>query len=221
MSRHHHYTWPRLPHVRHRAACPFCDTLHEAALIEEGSAAHCRQCGAVLYRNKKGSLPRAVAFGITALSCFILMFVFPFISLDAQGNSVVVSVPGAVHRLWQEGGIFISINVALFVIALPFLQLLALLLICTPLLYGFAFPKSRPLLRFFQSLQSWGMIEVFFLGAIVSLLKLIKIADIDLGIGFWAVAGLMTSLAGAIGGIDRRELWDRIESAESKRRTTS
>lgn len=58
------------------------------------------------------------------------------------------------------------------------------------------------------------MVEVFFLGAIVSLLKLTKLAEIELGVGFWAVAGLMLSLAGAIGAIDRNELWDRIESAE-------
>lgn len=215
MSRHHHFTWPRLPDVRHRVACYYCDTLHEADLIEEGRAAHCRQCGVVLYRNRKSSLPRAVSFGITALAFFTLMMIYPFISLDAGGNSVVVSVPGAVTRLWAEGGHFISLSVALFVIILPLLQLLALTLLCTPLLFGRAFPKSRPLLRAFQSLQSWGMVEVFFLGAIVSLLKLIKIADIELGIGFWSVAGLMLCLAGAVAGIDRNELWDRIETADT------
>ena len=214
MSQHHHFTWPRLPGVRHRAACPFCDALHEAPLIEEGSAAHCRQCGEVLYRNKRSSLPRAVAYAITAFSCLVLTLAFPFISLNAQGNQVVVSVAGAVHRLWLEGGTFISASVALFVLILPFLQLLFLLLICTPLLFGRALPHSRPLLRFSQSLQAWGMVEVFFLGAIVSLLKLTKLAEIELGVGFWAVAGLMLSLAGAIGAIDRNELWDRIESAE-------
>ena len=48
MSQHHHYTWPKLPDVRHRVACEYCDTLHEVDLIEEGKAAHCRECGAVL-----------------------------------------------------------------------------------------------------------------------------------------------------------------------------
>jgi paraquat-inducible protein A len=208
-------------------ACHFCDTLHEADLVEEGSAAHCRQCGAVLYRNQHSSLARAVAFGITALMFFVLMMIFPFISLDAQGNKVVVSVPEAVLRLWQQGGIFVSVSVALFVITLPFLQILILTLLCSPLLFGRAFPGSRPLLRFcpllrfFQSLQAWGMVEVFFLGAVVSLLKLIKLAEIELGIGFWSAAGLMICLAGAIGGIDRTELWDRVETAEAREKEGS
>lgn len=215
MSRHHHFTWPRLPGVRHRVACPFCDTLHEADLIDEGEAANCRQCGLVLYRNRRGSLSRTLAFGLTSLIFFILMLLFPFISLDAQGNSVTVSVPGAVGRLWLEEGRFVAVSLALFVIVIPCLQLLALLFLCGPLLFGKALPGSRPVLHFFQELQAWGMVEVFFLGAIVSLLKLIKLASVDLGIGFWATAGLMIGLAGALGGIDRSELWDRLESAQA------
>ena len=57
---------------------------------------------------------------------------------------------------------------------------------------------------------------VFFLGAMISLLKLVKLAEVDLGIGFWAVAGLMFCLAGAVGGIVKVELWDRIELAKSR-----
>ena len=62
------------------------------------------------------------------------------------------------------------------------------------------------------------MVEVFFLGVIVSLLKLVKLADVELGIGFWSVAGLMVCVAGAVGGIDRTELWDRIEIADHQRK---
>ena len=61
-------------------------------------------------------------------------------------------------------------------------------------------------MRCFLGIQSWGMVEVFFLGAIVSLLKLIKLADVQLGFGFWASAGLMICLTGVVGGIDRTEL---------------
>lgn len=215
MSHHHHFTWPRLPGIRHQVACSLCDSLHEADLVEEGQAATCRQCGAVLYRNRRGSLARSVAFALTALVFFVLMCLFPFITLEAQGNTVSVSVPGAVTRLWAEGGRFVSLCVALFVIAIPLLELILLLSLCFPLLFGRAWPLSRPILRLFHELQAWGMVEVFFLGAVVSLLKLTKLASIDLNVGFWATAGLMIGLAGAVGAIDRLELWDRLESAQS------
>lgn len=59
------------------------------------------------------------------------------------------------------------------------------------------------------------MIEVFLLGVLVSLLKLGKVADVQFGMGFWAFGLLMIAMAAAIAGIDRDELWDRLEVAKS------
>jgi len=218
MSQSHHYTWPRLPNVKHRVACHFCDTLHEVHLIEEGRSAHCLECRSVLYRNRPSSLQRAVAYGITALSLFTLVLHFPFISMNSQGNLSSVSVPGAVVVLWQEGGQLIAASLALFVMILPLSLLICLLYLCIPLLFGRILPGSRSIMCTFQGLQAWIMVEVFFLGAIVSLLKLVKLADVQLGIAFWASAGLMICIAGAVSSIDRTELWDRIELADAQRK---
>ncbi len=58
------------------------------------------------------------------------------------------------------------------------------------------------------------MMEVFLLGLIVSLLKLRDMADVDYGIGLWALGALVLCMAAALGGIDRMELWDRLEIVE-------
>ena len=215
---HHAHTWPRLPGVKHRVACHFCDTLHEVLLVEEGLAAHCQQCQAVLYRNRPNSIRRAIAFGITALCLITLVLIFPFITMDAQGNITSVSVPGAVRMLWSSGGPIIAITVAIFVIVLPVALIFGLLYLCIPLTMGKCLPGSAGIMRWFLSIQPWVMVEVFFLGTIISLLKLVKLADIELEIGFWSVAGLMICIAGAVGGIDKIELWDRIELAKSRRK---
>jgi paraquat-inducible protein A len=47
----------------------------------------------------------------------------------------------------------------------------------------------------------------------VALLKLGAVGDIHLGTGLWAMVGLVTCTAAAIAGIDRLELWDRLEIA--------
>jgi paraquat-inducible protein A len=187
-------------------------------LIEEGQAATCRQCGQILYRNRKSSLAKAAAFGSTALVLLAMMMLFPFLSMDAMGNKSSVSVPGAVSDLWATGGLFISASIAIFVLVLPFSMVAALLYLCIPLLAGKRLPGSIRVMRWFQAFQPWVMVEVFFLGAIISLLKLVKLADVDLGIGFWSAAGLMICLAGAVGGIDKVELWDRLEVAADRRK---
>jgi hypothetical protein len=35
-------------------------------------------------------------------------------------------------------------------------------------------------------------------------------------VGFWALGAVMFCLAAAVAGIDRRELWDRLEVAEER-----
>ncbi len=217
MNNHHSHAWPRVDGRVHRIACHFCDTCHVVDLIDEGQAAHCQECGQVLYRNRKSSLPKAASFGFTALCLLGMALLFPFISMNALGNKSSVSVSGAVVSLWQTGGEIIAIAILVFVITLPLLLILSLLYLSVPLLAGKAAPFATGVMRWFQMFQPWVMVEVFFLGAIISLLKLVKLAEVDLGIGFWSVAGLMICLAGAVGGIDRVELWDRIELAKSGR----
>jgi paraquat-inducible protein A len=62
--------------------------------------------------------------------------------------------------------------------------------------------------------EPWNMIEVFLLGVLVSLMKLGEMADLVFGLGFWAFAALMVCMAAAVAGIDRNELWDRLEVAK-------
>jgi len=138
--------------------------------------------------------------------------------MNAQGNMNSVTVPGAVVMLWKSGGALIACTVAIFVIVLPVTLICSLLYLCIPLSHGKCLPGSAGIMRCFLSIQPWVMVEIFFLGTIVSLLKLIKLADVELGIGFWSVAGLMLCIAGAVGGIDKIELWDRLELAESRRK---
>ena len=45
--------------------------------------------------------------------------------------------------------------------------------------------------------------------------KIAKVADVHFGVGFWAFAGVMLCTAAAVSGIDREELWDRMEVARS------
>ena len=62
--------------------------------------------------------------------------------------------------------------------------------------------------------EPWTMVEVFLLGVLVSLLKLAQVAEVSITLGFYSYAGVMVCIAAALAGIDRRELWDRIEVAQ-------
>lgn len=131
---------------------------------------------------------------------------------------MTVNAGETVLRLWLEGGEFISLAVFVFIFLLPLTILVSLLYLCIPLSNGRALPGMELAARIFQTVQPWVMVEVFFLGTMVSLLKLMKLADVTMGLGFWSMIALMLSIAASVGGIDRIELWDRIEVAIARKK---
>jgi len=211
----HREPWPRVDR-EHLAACHFCDALHEAPLVEEGNTVFCRNCGAVLYRNRPSSLDRSVAFGVAVLLLMIVAQGFPFMSLDAKGVRTAMTLTAAAGSLIDEGSGLLGVAVAVFTLVAPVVVAGGLVYVCLPLRWGVAWPGALAVTKWLERLVPWAMVEVFFLGALVSLLKLVKLADVSLGVAFWALAGVMVCLAAAIGGIDRRELWDRLEVAAEK-----
>ncbi len=122
--------------------------------------------------------------------------------------------------LWQsasglvdQGYPYLAAAVSIFVIVAPSLLIGGLLYLVLPLHWGRRLPGSLPLCRWVLAARRWNMIEVFLLGALVSLLKLGKLASLTLGISFWAFVGLIICLTAALGSIHPRELWTRLEMA--------
>ena len=184
--------------------------------IPEGSRANCVVCGATLFQNRPASLARVTSFSLTALLLMVVVHTAPFVNMDAGGMRTELTLPGAAKALIDEGTTLVGIGVALFTIITPLILAGGLFYVCAPLMFGRMAPGAMFVTRWMSRSEPWNMIEVFLLGVLVSLLKLGKLADLHFGIGFWAFAGLMLCMAGAVAAIDKRELWDRLEVAQGK-----
>jgi paraquat-inducible protein A len=68
-------------------------------------------------------------------------------------------------------------------------------------LYGLGVPHVRS--------QAVGMVEVFMLGVLVSLVKLAHLAGVVAGVALWSFAALMLVMAGISAVFDARGLWAR------------
>lgn len=208
------HPWPKPPGGPHYSVCHFCDTLHDATALPEGKAARCKCCGAVLYQNRPASLARANAFSISALILMVVVHSFPFLVMDAAGIRTSLNLASAAKALIHEGSPMLGIALAFFTIVTPLVLAGGLVYVCAPLLIGKKAPGAMIVAKWMNKTEPWNMIEVFLLGVLVSLLKLSKVADVHFGIGFWAFGALMLCMAAAVAGIDRDELWDRLEVAK-------
>jgi paraquat-inducible protein A len=206
-------SWPRPPGGPRYSVCHFCDTLHESFPVSEGLAARCVRCGAVLYQNRPASLARASAFSLAALLLMVLVHVFPFLTMDAATLRRDLTLIGASSALIEEEAPILGTAILLFTVVAPLVLAGGILYVCFPLMFGRAAPLADHVAKWMYRAEPWNMVEVFLLGVLVSLLKLAKVAEVHFGLGFWAFAGVMLCMAAAVAGIDREELWDRLEVA--------
>ena len=192
-------------------ACPECDALQREPELHPGGTAACVRCGAELVRNLPASLEHTLAFMVGAGVAFICANTFPLMELDAQGITTESTLYGLVEQLFRTGWPSVAIVVLVSVIVVPAAQIVTALYLLASIKLGRLPRMLRPAIKTLDWIWRWGMVEVFFLGAIVSLVKLTKVADVYMGFGFYAVGAYVLLLAAAVSSFDAHSLWHRVE----------
>jgi paraquat-inducible protein A len=192
-------------------ACPECDALQHVPDLAPNAAADCIRCGAELFREKPHALPSTLALMSAAAVAFALANSWPVMELEAQGLRKESTLYGLVQALFDSGWPIVAWLVLLTVIVVPVVQLAASLYVLTSLQLGRIPILLGPAVRLITDVWRWGMVEVFLLGAMVSLVKLTKIADVYVGWALYAVGAYVVLITAAVAAFDTRELWDRVE----------
>jgi len=195
-------------------ACHECDLLQYAP-AEAGQMVYCRRCGCPL-RHGRGCRPStSLALVLAGLLVFVLANVFPVIGLEAGGSRTTTTLLGTVWQLSQQNMLPVAVLVLLTGVLMPGLELLCLLYLLLPLSLGHAPYGFASVMRLVRILHPWGMVEVFLLGVLVSLVKLAHMADVHPGIGLWSFFALILLLAGNASRFDAGQLWERYQTCRA------
>jgi len=191
-------------------ACHQCDLLHHVQPLKHGSVAQCMRCGAVLYRRKKNSLNRTLSLTTAGLILFVVANTYPFLAMKSEGLVQETTLIAGVKELYAQNMWGLAALVLLTTFLTPFIQLSGMLYVLLPLKFN-RLPWRLPFIfRFLQSIQPWGMMEVFMLGILVAIVKLAKMASIIPGIALYSFAAPILVLAGAMASMDPNIVWDRL-----------
>ena len=194
-------------------ACHDCDALQRIPESASDGAICCHRCGARLRQIGAYSLDRPLALVLTALVLFVLANAYPMVVIEIEGTRIATTLLHAVHQMWLEHVQLVSALVFVTVILMPATQILAMLYVLLPLRVGRVPPGVELPLRLFQFARPWGMVEVFILGILVSLVKLANMAHVVPGVALWAFAILVIVFAALGSAFDPIRLWTHIERA--------
>jgi paraquat-inducible protein A len=192
-------------------ACHECDLLQREVVLPPRGTARCRRCGALLYRNSPDCLNRSLALTLAAAVLYLVANLFPIIGIELQGNRNAMNLYSAVRSLWSQEMHSISLTVFITTILIPAMELAMLTYLLVPLKFRRVPAGVAMIMRVLQSIKPWGMVEVFMLGILVSLVKLNKDFIVIPGVALWSFGGLTLLLAAVAASFNPRDIWAHLE----------
>jgi len=179
----------------------------------------CVRCDTLLHRHVPDSLNRALALTIAGIILFVVANSFPFLSFQFRRQITETTLVTGVEMLYREGMWALSLVVFFTSVLAPGLQLGLLLIVLLPLKLnpgGRGFPT---LFRYVATLTPWGMMDVFMLGILVSVVKLADMATIIPETALFAFVVLIFVLAAAQASLDGNIVWSRVSVPDRVRRS--
>jgi paraquat-inducible protein A len=188
-------------------ACHECDTLYVKRALPHGTSAKCLRCGATLYPSVSTNLDKLCAITLGALITFLIAQGFPIVELETNGITSNTTLIGAIVAMWDDGMEVIASIVFCATVLFPLIELVATLYLIVPLRAGFVPAGFQRVLRAIQFVRPWGMIEVFMLGIVVTLVKMTSLARVIPEAALFAF-GALTLLFAVLLALDPRALWE-------------
>ena len=192
-------------------ACHDCDLLIELPeQLNDNQSLLCPRCKKVQWTQYKHPVDKTVAYSLTALILLVIANAFPFLSFDAQGQTRTITIIQASNELYIQGFYLLAFLVYVCVLLFPAIYLSCLLAIAIPTKIGLKPPFAITLGRTLSYLLPWVMTEVFMVGVLVALIKIIELADIVFGVAFWAYIGFVVCFLASSAIASKHQLWTWI-----------
>ncbi len=201
------------PNAPHLIACRNCDLLHEEPLLPVGRVARCVRCGTILAKGDAHRPELMLALALAGILFFLPANLLPVMTVNLFGETRETSLVSGAFSLWDGGFPLVAALVLLVGVVLPLLKLASLLYVTIPLVFGWRAPFARSVLRLHEHFTEWGMLEVYLLGLIISLVKMRELVEIHTGAGLVCFAASVLMLIGLVAVTDGESLWRRMETS--------
>ena len=172
-------------------ACHECDLLLRKPVLQHDEKAQCPRCGYELYAHRHNVVNRSLALVLTALLLFVPANFLPIMQLHLLGQTSDDTVWSGVLGLYNSEMRGVAVVVFLCSMAIPLAKLLCQLLVLLSILLNVGRSFGLLFYRIYHHLRDWGMLEVYFMGVLVAIVKLVDLAELTVGLGLFCFISLL------------------------------
>lgn len=191
-------------------ACHECDLLMRREPVPLGERAVCPRCGFELEIHRRHMVRRALALVLTALLLYVPANFLPIMNITILGQTGTDTVWSGVQGLYDSNMEGVGVLVFLCSMVIPLLKLLCQLLVLLSLRLGVARRLGMDLFRWYQHLREWGMLEVYLMGILVAIVKLVDMAELHVGLGLACFIGLLFTQVWLEVTMSRHQVWEML-----------
>lgn len=193
--------------VDEKEVCQECGLDVVIPCLKVNQKAVCPRCGNLLSAKRANAFERILAFSISALIFLLASISFEFVSFSSNGLENNIKILDSVGILIDSGYALLAIIEVVTVFIIPCFVLISLIYLVYFLRKGRNPPKGELLIKVIFKLVPWNMVDIFLVGILVSLIKIMSLADIQLGPSFLAFILFALSLTTAILHMDKHYLY--------------
>ncbi|MEW6990533.1 paraquat-inducible protein A [Colwelliaceae bacterium 6441] len=192
-------------------ACLQCDALSTLPTILPGQKVQCSCCGSTLFSRKKNPIERTLAVALSGLLLFFPAIYLPIMKVGIAGLYNEASLLDCITLLIKEDFYIIAFVLFMFTIAIPFVRLFSAFYLSYRVKREQISPALLIFFRSYHVLDSWAMNHVFFLGVIISMYKLMSMAELNVGGGLFSLLLLLLCSTIITVTLDQHYLWNMLE----------
>jgi paraquat-inducible protein A len=197
--------------------CHECDMLLRKPQLAAGDRAECPRCGFLLYSHNHQVIRRSLALVLAALLLYIPANFLPIMQINVLGQSSEDTIWSGVLSLYDAGGILKSIALVVFLcsMVIPLVKLLIQFFVLLTIRLNYARGFGLMMYRMYHHLQEWGMLEVYLMGILVSIVKLIDIASPTMDFGLACFIALLLVQVWLEVTMEPHQIWEALSGESS------
>ncbi len=198
--------------------CPNCDLAIKPQPVKPGNVLICPRCATPILAPVNNSIEKTLALSLTGLILFIPAIFMPLLTFDVIGLESSGSIFDSAIALLSSGFYFTGLAVLLTSIIIPITKLSILFVVSFQLYVNSATKITALLFRFYKHIDEWGMLEVYMIGILVTIIKMLHLAKIHYDIGFFCFIALLIATISSSLFLDSNHFWEKIHEQRTKGR---
>jgi paraquat-inducible protein A len=196
--------------------CHECDMLLRKPKLAAGDRAECPRCGFVLFSHNHQVIRRSLALVLAALLLYVPANFLPVMQINVLGQSSEDTIWSGVLSLYDSGGLLKVIALVVFLcsMVIPLVKLLVQFFVLLSIRFNFARGFALLMYRTYHHLKEWGMLEVYLMGILVSIVKLIDIASPTLDFGLACFVSLLLVQVWLEVTMEPHQIWEALSGED-------